>query len=139
VLIISARNSLDDMLKGLNIGADDYLTKPFHLAELKARLMAVYCRKALNTNNKLLFNEIEIDVLCRTVAVNMKILKDAAEKNSAFPSLSCWPSSRAGLNTPPRFRYQISLSWLIQPGVDLLTLVNYFRFTAFLIVSGLGF
>jgi DNA-binding response OmpR family regulator len=70
VLIISARNSLDDKLKGLNVGADDYLTKPFHLAELKARLMAVYRRKALNTNNKLLFNEIAIDVLGRTVEVN---------------------------------------------------------------------
>ena len=70
VLIISARNSLDDKLRGLNVGADDYLTKPFHLAELKARLMAVYRRKILNTNNKLVFNEIAIDVLGRTVEVN---------------------------------------------------------------------
>ncbi|MES2378700.1 MAG: response regulator transcription factor [Bacteroidota bacterium] len=70
VLIISARNSLDDRLKGLNIGADDYLTKPFHLAELKARLMAVFRRKTLNTNSKLVFNEIVIDVLGRNVEVN---------------------------------------------------------------------
>ncbi|WP_184550628.1 response regulator transcription factor [Mucilaginibacter sp. FT3.2] len=70
VLIISARNSLDDKLRGLNIGADDYLTKPFHLAELKARLMAVYRRKALNTNSKLIFNEISIDMQGRTVDVN---------------------------------------------------------------------
>lgn len=70
VLIISARNSLDDKLKGLNIGADDYLTKPFHLAELKARLMAVYRRKVLNSNNKLLFNEISIDIMGRTFFVN---------------------------------------------------------------------
>jgi DNA-binding response OmpR family regulator len=70
VLIISARNSLNDKLQGLNTGADDYLTKPFHLAELKARLMAVYRRKALSTNNKLIFNEIVIDVLGRTVEIN---------------------------------------------------------------------
>lgn len=70
VLIISARNSLDDKLKGLNIGADDYLTKPFHLAELKARLMAVFRRKALNTNNLLIFNEIIIDVLGHNVEIN---------------------------------------------------------------------
>lgn len=70
VLIISARNSLDDKLIGLNIGADDYLTKPFHLAELKARLMAVFRRKVLNTNSKLVFYEIVIDVLGRTVHVN---------------------------------------------------------------------
>jgi DNA-binding response OmpR family regulator len=70
VLIISARNSLDDKLKGLNIGADDYLTKPFHLAELKARVMAVYRRKAFNSNNKLIFNEISINLLGRTVEIN---------------------------------------------------------------------
>ena len=70
VLIISARNSLDDKLKGLNIGADDYLTKPFHLAELKARVVAIYRRKAFNSNNKLVFNEISINLLGRTVEVN---------------------------------------------------------------------
>jgi DNA-binding response OmpR family regulator len=70
VIIISARNSLDDKLKGLNIGADDYLTKPFHLAELKARVVAVYRRKTFNSNNKLLFNEISINLLGRTVEVN---------------------------------------------------------------------
>jgi DNA-binding response OmpR family regulator len=70
VLIISARNSLDDKLKGLNIGADDYLTKPFHLAELKARVVAIYRRKSFNSNNKLVFNEISINLPGRTVDVN---------------------------------------------------------------------
>ncbi|HEY2583572.1 MAG TPA: response regulator transcription factor [Mucilaginibacter sp.] len=70
VLIISARNSLDDKLKGLDIGADDYLTKPFHLAELKARVVAVFRRKVFNTNNKLIFNEISINLTGRTVKVN---------------------------------------------------------------------
>lgn len=70
VLIISARNSLDDKIRGLNIGADDYLTKPFHLAELKARVASVYRRKAANSNNILLFNEISIDLPGRTVKVN---------------------------------------------------------------------
>lgn len=70
VLIISARNSLDDKLKGLNIGADDYLTKPFHLAELKARLVAIYRRKNAGSNNKLVFNEISIDLPGRTVEIN---------------------------------------------------------------------
>lgn len=70
VLIISARNSLDDRLKGLNIGADDYLTKPFHLAELKARLVAIYRRKTFNSNNHLIFNEISVDLPGRTVVVN---------------------------------------------------------------------
>jgi DNA-binding response OmpR family regulator len=48
VLIISAKNSLDDRLEGLNIGADDYLVKPFHLSELKARVSAIIRRKTFN-------------------------------------------------------------------------------------------
>jgi len=70
VLIISAKNSLEDKLKGLNLGADDYLTKPFHLAELKARVAAIYRRKTFNSGNKLVFNEISIDLPGRTVEVN---------------------------------------------------------------------
>src|SRR5699024_10809932 len=41
IIIISAKDSLDDKLAGLNLGADDYLTKPFHIAELNARIKAV--------------------------------------------------------------------------------------------------
>jgi len=70
VLIISARNSLDDKIKGLNIGADDYLTKPFHLAELKARVTAIFRRKSFNSNSVLNYNEINIDLLARQVEVN---------------------------------------------------------------------
>ena len=70
VIIISARNSIDDRIKGLDIGADDYLVKPFHLAELKARLFAVYRRKCGSSNNILVFNEISIDLDGRTVAIN---------------------------------------------------------------------
>ena len=69
VIIISARNSLNDRINGLNIGADDYLTKPFHLAELKARIEAVYRRKMSNGSPKLVFNEISIDIQRRNVEV----------------------------------------------------------------------
>lgn len=48
VLIISARNAVDDRVKGLELGADDYLTKPFHLAELTARVHAIIRRRAFN-------------------------------------------------------------------------------------------
>ncbi|TFF36389.1 response regulator transcription factor [Mucilaginibacter psychrotolerans] len=70
VIIISARNSLDDRIKGLDIGADDYLVKPFHLAELKSRILAVFRRKAGNNNNSLIFNEISIDLDGRNVTIN---------------------------------------------------------------------
>lgn len=72
VLIISARNSLEDKVKGLNLGADDYITKPFHLAELKARLLAIFRRKSVGGNNTVAYNEITMDILGRTVTVNGK-------------------------------------------------------------------
>ena len=70
VLIISAKNSLDDRLDGLNLGADDYLVKPFHLSELKARVSAIIRRKAFNGSNLLIFNEITIDLLAKDVKVD---------------------------------------------------------------------
>jgi DNA-binding response OmpR family regulator len=69
VLIISAKNSLDDRLYGLNLGADDYLVKPFHLSELKARVTAIIRRKTFSGSNLLVFNEITIDLLAKEVKV----------------------------------------------------------------------
>jgi len=70
ILIISAKNSLDDRLEGLDLGADDYLVKPFHLSELKARVSAIMRRKMYDGNNILQFNEISIDLSAKTVAVS---------------------------------------------------------------------
>ena len=75
VLIISAKNSLDDRLDGLNLGADDYLVKPFHLSELKARVSAIIRRKTFNGSNLLLFNEITIDLLAKDVKVDKTPVK----------------------------------------------------------------
>jgi DNA-binding response OmpR family regulator len=61
VVIISAKNALDDKIIGLEKGADDYLTKPFHLAELHARIRAVYRRKNLGGANIVQFNEISLN------------------------------------------------------------------------------
>lgn len=74
VLIISARHSLDDKLSGLEMGADDYLVKPFHLSELKARIMAVVRRKNFSGSNLMTFNEINIDVLAMEVKVNKRTI-----------------------------------------------------------------
>lgn len=75
VLIISAKNSLDDRLEGLDLGADDYLVKPFHLSELRARVTAIIRRKTFNGNNQLVFNEINIDLLAKTARVNDQSVK----------------------------------------------------------------
>lgn len=74
VLIISARHSLDDKLSGLEMGADDYLVKPFHLSELKARIMAIVRRKNFSGSNLMSFSEINIDLLAMEVKVNEKVI-----------------------------------------------------------------
>lgn len=70
VIIISAKNSIEDKVKGLNIGADDYLAKPFHHSELSARIHSVIRRKQFNNSNIILQNELAIDILAKTVVVN---------------------------------------------------------------------
>ncbi|OQP60190.1 DNA-binding response regulator [Niastella vici] len=70
VIIISAKDSVEDTIKGLNIGANDYLPKPFHLAELSARIYSVIRRKQFGNTNKALLNELEIDLLTKKVTVN---------------------------------------------------------------------
>ena len=60
IIIISAKNSLDDKVTGLEIGADDYLTKPFHLTELNARIKSIIRRRSFGGANEIIFDEIRI-------------------------------------------------------------------------------
>jgi len=60
IIVISAKNSLDDKVTGLEIGADDYLTKPFHLPELNARIKSIIRRRSFGGENEIAFNEISI-------------------------------------------------------------------------------
>ena len=69
VIIISAKETLQTKIEGLNLGADDYLTKPFHISELLARVQALVRRKNFNGNNVVRFEEIEIDTLSKSVKV----------------------------------------------------------------------
>ncbi len=69
VIIISAKNSLDDKLTGLDMGADDYLTKPFHLSELNARIKSIIRRRNFKGGNTLDYNEIQITFDSRRVSV----------------------------------------------------------------------
>jgi len=74
VIIVSARDALDDKITGLDLGADDYLTKPFHLSELNARVKAVWRRKKLNGKQEIVFYEIKILPESREVYVHGKRL-----------------------------------------------------------------
>lgn len=72
VIIISAKDSLDDKVNGLKMGADDYLSKPFHLPELSMRIYALIRRNHFSSNNILHSNEITIDLLSKTVSIEGK-------------------------------------------------------------------
>ncbi|AZA98692.1 DNA-binding response regulator [Chryseobacterium joostei] len=74
VIIISAKNALDDKIAGLQMGADDYLTKPFHLSELMARVYSIIRRKQFSSSNVVNQNELQIDLLAKTVVVNNEIV-----------------------------------------------------------------
>lgn len=69
VLILSARNSLDDKLEGLNLGADDYLTKPFHFSELIARVRSIVRRKKFGGNALLEIGNISVDVTNQAITI----------------------------------------------------------------------
>jgi two-component system, OmpR family, response regulator ArlR len=75
IIIISARNSLDDKVKGLDLGADDYLAKPFHLAELHARIKSVIRRKKLDGSKFVIYNNVKLDAEQRMAWVDEKELQ----------------------------------------------------------------
>ncbi len=70
VIIISANNSIEDKILGLKTGADDYLTKPFHLSELAARVAAIIRRKSFDGKNIIKFDNIELDLNEKELRVN---------------------------------------------------------------------
>ena len=75
IIIISARDAVDDKITGLQLGSDDYLTKPFHLSELNARVAAIIRRRHFDGEEKILFNEIEIYPAAKSVKVNGQYLE----------------------------------------------------------------
>jgi DNA-binding response OmpR family regulator len=74
ILILSAKSALEDKLVGLKIGADDYLTKPFHMAELSARISSICRRGSFSGFNEVVFNEITVRIDENQVFVNGKLL-----------------------------------------------------------------
>lgn len=74
VLILSAYDAIDDKVKGLDLGADDYLAKPFDYNELNARIKSIIRRKHFKGNNIITFDEIEIDTDSKEVRVGNKFI-----------------------------------------------------------------
>jgi len=67
VLILTARDGIDDKIQGLDLGADDYLPKPFDINELQARIRALIRRSVGLSSNKISYQDLEIDLQSRTV------------------------------------------------------------------------
>jgi len=70
VIIISAKETLDTRIEGFNLGADDFLTKPFHLSQLLVRMQALIRRKNFHGNTTGVYNEISFHIFSKTVTIN---------------------------------------------------------------------
>ena len=75
IIIISARNSLEDKTSGLDMGADDYLTKPFHLPELNSRIKSLLRRRKFEGKQELVIDKITILPENRQVLINAELLQ----------------------------------------------------------------
>ncbi|HET8860580.1 response regulator transcription factor [Marivirga sp.] len=73
-LILSAKNSIDDKVRGLDAGADDYLGKPFHLIELVSRLKAIYRTRKQESSNFIELDKMKIDTSKKEVLVNTQVI-----------------------------------------------------------------
>ena len=80
VLMLTAKDTTDNKIQGLNSGADDYLAKPFSFDELLARLNAIYRRSALKGTNKIVIKNIEIDFDSKIVRKDGKIVDLTAKE-----------------------------------------------------------
>jgi DNA-binding response OmpR family regulator len=74
IIIISAKNSLDDKISGLDLGADDYLTKPFHLSELNSRIKSLLRRRKFEGQKELLVGHLRILPENRQIYVDEELL-----------------------------------------------------------------
>ncbi|MEH2205512.1 MAG: response regulator transcription factor [Nostoc sp.] len=75
VILLTARNELDDRLQGLNLGADDYIAKPFFVEELAARIHAVVRRSVSDRQNLLCVGPIKLDRITREVTCNQQAIE----------------------------------------------------------------
>lgn len=74
-ILLTARNKLDDRLEGLNLGADDYIAKPFFVEELVARIHAVVRRSVGNSQNLLSVGQIKLDRITREVTCDRRAIE----------------------------------------------------------------
>lgn len=87
VLVLTARGALDERVKGLDLGADDYMTKPFEVSELEARVRVLLRRQAGLRGASVAYGEIQLDTNSRTLTANGKALDIPARELSVLETL----------------------------------------------------
>ncbi|NQZ10636.1 MAG: response regulator transcription factor, partial [Algicola sp.] len=75
ILMLTANSAIDDRVKGLQLGADDYLTKPFALRELEARCVTLSRRYMVNQSNDLVLGELSIDLVRKKVTRQGQVIE----------------------------------------------------------------
>lgn len=75
VIVLSANSNLDDKITGLDLGADDYMTKPFHLSELNSRIRSIIRRKKQDGNHLVEFNELCLDTNAQALTIQNNEIK----------------------------------------------------------------
>jgi two-component system OmpR family response regulator len=87
VLVLTARGALDERVRGLDLGADDYMTKPFEVSELEARIRVLLRRQAGLHNSTIAFGNIELDTVSRTLSAFGQTLDIPARELSVLETL----------------------------------------------------
>ncbi|MGB4985751.1 MAG: response regulator transcription factor [Erysipelotrichaceae bacterium] len=87
VMILSARDGIEDKVKGLDLGANDYMTKPFHFAEFEARVRSLLRRKTVVENTILNINGLQFDTINRQTNYDNKIISLTTKETSLLEYL----------------------------------------------------
>ncbi|MDF2980465.1 MAG: response regulator transcription factor [Devosia sp.] len=87
VLVLTARGALDERVRGLDLGADDYMTKPFEVSELEARIRVLLRRQAGLHNSSIAYGSIELDTVSRTLSAFGQTLDIPARELSVLETL----------------------------------------------------
>jgi two-component system, OmpR family, response regulator len=87
VLIVTARDGLGDRVSGLDLGADDYMTKPFDLPELEARVRALIRRSNYGAETEIVYGPVRMDTASRCITINGEAIEFSSRELAVFELL----------------------------------------------------
>ena len=87
VLIVTARDGLEDRVSGLDLGADDYMTKPFDLPELEARVRALIRRSNFGAETEITYGPVRLDTVSRNITMSGEVVEFSSKELAVFELL----------------------------------------------------